>query len=322
MFAAFLSAACVGGAAPGAQDADEQHRRQVEARWWTSPSLVGFGDFGDLLASSVWKEPHDTPEKLDLPRRPEFEAMKERLADGIVVSRDLAPQQEIADAYYISDRVQALIKQHVPLPAIRASHFGPGEPAFVAALSPFTLADLGADFVDALSAWHQVPFRAIVLQPSKPGLHGGILGSWDVGQMGVTFARPVRVHAVTAAGRLTGADVISMKVSFDTHCGAPALEVRATALNASWRSATVGWLGKPPLRGRGSVTTRTAGGSGKYDRLVIESIDLDSDKVPDFLTLSGMEPEIASAETRWKLVFGNVAGAWKLLASAQEADCT
>ena len=88
-----------------------------------------------------------------------------------------------------------------------------------------------------------------------------------------------------------------------------------------WRNAAIAWIGKPPA-GTARIGTRQVNGKDQDEKLVIDTIDVDRDGIPDFSVWSGIEAAVASTETFWKAVFGNVAGRWVLLAFAQEADCT
>ena len=66
------------------------------------------------------------------------------------------------------------------------------------------------------------------------------------------------------------------------------------------------------------------GGSGKLDKVTIESVDIDRDTVPDFSIWSGLTPsEIQdNVDLFWKAVYANVQGQWVLLTYHQSADCT
>src|SRR4029453_7378138 len=127
------------------------------------------------------------------------------------------------------------------LPDVRPSFFGGNEP-FVIPLRPFTLANQFIEMADALSAAHRTPLRMRVLGPPKMGPHG-MKGIYDVGIIGITFATPVRIHGLTAAGAPTGADIASMRADFTTNCGEPGLNtINVKSINAGWRGAILAWI--------------------------------------------------------------------------------
>ena len=254
------------------------------------------------------------------PNRPpnkEFEAVKKHLADGIVVRRPVSSKPSWVPGTGPTVLSNAL--KRAQLPSVRPSFLAADEP-FVVPLRPFTLADQFVELADALSAFHQTALRMRVLGPAKMGTHG-VLGVWDVGSIGITFARPVRLQALTIDGAPTGADVVSMRADFTTNCGERGLSVNAKGINARWRDAAIAWIGRTPT-GTATVGTRQVNGKDQYEKLVIDTIDVDRDGTPDFSVWSGMEAAVASTDTFWKAIFGNVNGAWVLLAFAQEADCT
>ena len=97
--------------------------------------------------------------------------------------------------------------------------------------------------------------------------------------------------------------------------------INAKGINAGWRGAILAWVGKAPS-GVATMSMRQINGSTQYEKLVIDTIDVDRDGVPDFSVWSGMEEAVASTDTFWKAVFVNVGGKWLLLGFGQEADCT
>lgn len=288
-------------AQPSLQDLD------VEAKYfWAAPSLHRFVNFGERVAATV-------PEK-------HLEAIKKRLAEGIVVRGPLSYKPEWAPGTEPSPLSNAVTR--VPLPSVRPSFLGEDEP-FVVPLRPFTLADQFVEMADALSAAHRTALRVRVLGPPKMGPHG-MNGFYDVGIIGITFAKPVRIQGLTADGAPTGADIASMRADFTTLCGERRLAVDAKGINAGWRNAVLAWIGKPPA-GTAKIETRQINGKDQYEKLVIDTVDVDRDGVLDFWVYSGLEAAVASTPTFdlfWEAVFGNVAGKWVLLAFAQEADCT
>jgi hypothetical protein len=218
-----------------------------------------------------------------------------------------------------------LTTKRAALPPIRPSFFPNGEPLFAVALRPFTLegsGSIGAGLTDALSAVHGVPFGARVLRPASIA-YFGTWGVWDIDTVAVTFTREVTVHGVTARGAPTGLAISSLVAPLGNQpCSGSGLRVMARPLDGRWRSAIVAWVGKPGPQADALVTTRQLGGAGKYDKVVIETVDLDRDGVPDFSLWAGVESPGQDAEWFWRAVFGNVGGTWVLLAFNQAVECT
>ena len=288
--------------------------------FWEAPSLQAFMSLGDSLDLAMGPDGMRVEEETRTLHRkvlPPFEAVKKRLAEGIVVHGPVSSRTLYVDG--LPDPLKKNITR-AQLPSIRPSFFGSDEP-YVVPLRPFTLAHQFVEFADALSAVHKVPVRMKVLGPAKMGPHG-VLGVWDVGTVGISFDTPVRVHGVAANGAATGADITSFRADFTTLCGQPGLNtINARGINPGWRGAILAWIGTSP-EGTAHIATQQINGATQYDKLVIDTIDVDRDGVPDFSVWSGIEEAVASTDTFWKGVFVNMAGKWELLAFAQEADCT
>ena len=314
---ALVGCCALAAAQPSPQDVD------LEAKYfWAAPSLQRFVNFGEVVERTVTPEQGRLEEETGKPQRPpqkHFEAIKKRLADGIVVSEPVSSRPGPWTPEAFPDPIEKALKR-AQLPDVRPSFLGDSEP-FVIPLRPFTLADQFIEMADALSAAHRTPLRMTVLGPSRMGTHG-MYGVYDVGLIGITFAKPVRIQGLTAAGAPTGADIASMRADFTTNCGEPGLDtINVKSINAGWRGAILAWIGKPPV-GTARIGTRQINGKDQYEKLVIEMIDIDRDGVLDFWVFSGLEAAVASTDTFWKAVYGNVGGKWVLLAFAQEADCT
>lgn len=280
--------------------------------------MISLGDqiSGALMAGELGRREEETGKPVR-PAYAPFEAVKKRLAQGIVVGSPVSSRTAYADC--CPDALKKNLKR-AQLPSIRPSFFGSDEP-FVVPLRPFTLAHQFVEFADALSAFHRVPLRMKVLGPATMGTHG-VLGVWDIGSIGITFDTPVRVNGLASNGAATGADITAFRADFTTRCGEPGLNtISAKGINAGWRGAILAWIGKPP-EGTASIGTRQINGATKYEKLVIDTIDIDRDGIPDFSVWSGLEEAVASTDTFWKAVYVNVAGKWEFLAFAQEADCT
>ena len=317
-----LLGCCVIGAAAHAQF---DLKRELDARlkaFSAEPSLEAFIGVGEVLGSHITPEQGRREEETGKPYRPPhpaFEAVKQRLAAGVVVKRapSSRPPRRVNDE--LPSPLAKAVKR-AQLPSVRPSFFGDQEP-FVVPLRPFTLADQFIEFVDALSAFHGIALHMKVLGPAKMGTHG-VYGVWDVGTIGVTFAKPVRIHGLAANGAATGADIASLRADFTTNCGEKGLNtINVKGIGLGWRGAMLAWVGKAPS-GTANVSTRQINGATQYEKLVIDTIDVDRDGVLDFSVWSGLEEAVASTDTFWKAVFVNAGGKWELLAFAQEADCT
>lgn len=303
------------GAAAASQDSSSPLKVFLAA-----PSVQSFLTVGDMVESAMTEAQGRQEEESGKPNRPpnkEFEAVKKHLADGIVVRGPVSSKPSWVPGTEPAPLSKAL--KRVQLPSVQPSFLAGDEP-FVVPLRPFTLADQFVELADALSAYHRTALRMRVLAPAKMG-RDGVVGVWDVGSVGITFARPARLQALTIDGAPTGADVVSMRADFTTHCGERGLSVNAKGINARWRDAAIAWIGRAPT-GTASVGTRQINGKDQYEKLVIDTMDVDRDGIQDFSVWSGMEEAVASTDTFWKAIFGNVKGAWVWLAFAQEADCT
>ena len=317
----FLSTVVVVSQEPS-RDTQLRQTLAAEARaFWASPSISGFLAYGDtltaLLATDELRGREDAAGKPLRDPQPEYDAMKLRLTDAVIPR--LRPVTPPGPGYLPEPLTKAMAR--VSLPAARQSFFRTDDLAYVIPLLPFTLDDQGAGMVDALSAFHRVSLRAQVLEGARTG-QNSVIGAWDVGVLGVTFEEAVSVSAVTADGAITGATVSAVQVHADSSCSASGLSVTPTGINAQWRAAIVGWIGKPSFSTKGVAASRVLTGPGQYDKLVIDDIDLDGDRIADFFVVSGTEPPEISDETFWRAVYANVGGRWILAAFSQQADCT
>ena len=288
-----------------------------------APSLEKFVALGELVALATMTPERgrleDETGKPQRPPVPKFEDVKKRLAAGIQVEAPGSSGQSWS-ADNLPHALRTAIKR-AQLPSVRRSFFGDEEPFIVVPLRPFTLADQFVSLADALSAFNRTALRVKVLGPAQPGTHG-IYGVYDVGSIAISFAQPARIHGLAANGSATGADITSLRADFTTNCGEPGLNtINAKGINAGWRGAILAWVGKAPS-GVATMSMRQINGSTQYEKLVIDTIDVDRDGVPDFSVWSGMEEAVASTDTFWKAVFVNVGGKWLLLGFGQEADCT
>lgn len=293
--------------------------------FWVSPSLrrleaVGYAMEEAFLSEQIHEREIDEG-KLLRPHHAEFDAMKTRLEKGVSVPPPVSSALAIDET---SELLRAAMKR-AALPPIRPSFFPGGEPLFAVALFPFTLkrsGSAGPGLTDALSAAHGVSFRTRIVRPVSMA-HSGPVGVWDIGRASATFDRAAILYGITRTGASTGLSVASLVTPLGHQpCTGEAMDLNARPLNGRWRSAIVAWVGKPAPPADALVTTRQLGGAGKRGKLVIETIDLDRDGVPDFSVWAGQEPPDVEVETYWKAVFGNIGGTWVLLAFHQETDCT
>jgi hypothetical protein len=308
------------------QESPEAARQRVDRlsqAFWQSPSLARFEAVGmamnEALPAAI-REAEFLAGQAARPAVPPFDAMKARLSQGIVAEPRYPSGNPQA---FGGDPLSEALKR-APLPSPRPSFFGKDDILFAEPLRPFELVDTGqtaSTLADALSAFHRVQMKIRVMQPASYA-HWGLIGMWDISVVDVAFDRPVMVHAITARGTVTGVRISSLAAPVgDYGCAGASKQMEARPLNTAWRSAAVAWVGKAPER-QASIASRQLGGRGKYDKLVIDAIDLDSDGAADFLVYSGIAPPVVQTETFWKAVIGNIAGRWVPLGFSQESDCT
>jgi hypothetical protein len=289
--------------------------------FWVSPSLVRFVAVGyrmeKALLTPAMHHAEQMTERSARPANAEFDAMKRRLEKGIVASGR-------PPARYIPEEPLTSAMKRAALPQIRPSFFRADEPRLAIALRPFTLGDegrIGPGLTDILSAAHGVSFRARIARPVRFAYFGAF-GVWDISEVRVTFDKEVTINGIAASGTPVSVRFSSLLTPVgNDSCSGSSFDIEPSKPGPGWRSAIVAWVGKA-APGKAAVVSRRVGGNGKYDKLVIETVDLDGDGVPDFSLWAGLEPPGIETETFWKAVFGNVGGKWELLAFSQEADCT
>jgi hypothetical protein len=265
-------------------------------------------------------------------RNIELEAMKTRLAEGVIAAGPVpdsyrsGPWADVEPPEHLS---KALARE--ALATARPSYFGRRDVPFAIPVAPFKLTDAlyaAVSMVDALSVVHQTPFRARVLTgPTYNGNSDLIIGVWDAGKIGVTFDGEALIHGVTPRGRSVAVVVESLTIQLgNDYCGRSPLGIKTRSVKGSrLDSAIVAWVGKPPVDGKATVNVRRSDGQGEYDKLVIEDVDLDGDGVGDLSVWSGRFEYLVGGdgpEGHWKAVFANVVGTWKLVGYDQSDDCT
>jgi hypothetical protein len=307
-----------------------QERLDWESRgFWIAPSLLRLQSVGAAMDVALLSEKAYSEEmsigRANRPSNAEFDAMKTRLAAGIIpAAHDARPRSIEGSEKYYWEPLQAAMKR-IALPKVAASFFRADEPLFALALRPFGLNEQGMTalgLADALSAVHRVPLNVRVLAPAGY-YHGGPIGTWDISAVGIRFNEPVMVHAITARGEPTGLAVSSMRGPIGNQpCTGYAMSVIGKRLNSRWLAATLAWVGKAATT-TPTVATTQSDGTGKYDRVTAERVDLNGDKIADFLIWTGVWRSILDeGELGWKAVFANVDGKWVLVAFAHHEECT
>jgi hypothetical protein len=301
-----------------------QAREQLDwllRAFWVSPSLRRFSDAGERIEEALLTSEQRYAESTSRPRHAEFDAMKQRLRDGVRAEGRADVPVLMEEQDHLVDKARS----RAPLPAVRPSFLSEGDIAFTHPMRPFTLEaeeESGVALIDALSAFHGVGFRARSFGPTGSA-HIGILGLWDVGSIGVAFDAPVRLNGTTARGARTALGITSIELPLGNQlCTGTAMSVRGRDAYTSWRNAIVVWVGKDPLPAPAAVAVEEFSGKTRFEKLTVQQIDLDRDGVPDFRIYAGVEPPQASTETYWKAVFANLNGAWRLVGFSQERDCT
>jgi hypothetical protein len=239
--------------------------RDERAEWlarayWTAPSLLSLLKTGEALEEARLSRPGWTDDGVPPPDAG-FNAMKAHIQQApLLVGAMPDPVQE--DDFELTE-----LQQLFSLPAIRASHFGSHQTPLGVPLHPFPftfMSSRAGALADALSAHHQVPMR--VRLAGRPRIaHYGSVGAWDIRSLEVTFNEPVTIHAIDSSGAMTGYDLVSFTAYAQDFCGEASLGPRGRPVDARWRSAIVGWVGKPPIGSRAALpvsnclTPRTTG---------------------------------------------------------------
>lgn len=348
------------GAAKAELDSARRNGRGVldwaSRSFWVAPSLLRFNDVGLALQGT-----HLTPEIANREisggkalrfKVPEFEAMKQRLAGGVLVSPaalEEVPTQALptqADAALV-----ATAAARVRIPPIKPSLFTADQvPVMDTAIRYQEATSHRAMLLlDALSARHGAPLQATVTRPAAYALGPGtgwlaqaprrvrtagpldvIIGVWDVGALEVSFGKDAWLNGVTLRGEPTREKVLGLELDFqiDHGCGGSSrVELRNAGVPgyAKASSALVRWVGTPlpgGPAGRAQVKSRKFGGAKPSDLVVTHEIDLNNDGIADFFVMQGRYVPQISGDGLWSAVFGNIAGQWRLLSYDQEEDCT
>jgi hypothetical protein len=277
--------------------------------FWIAPSLTRWTAVGEALEGAYLDEVTQRQEIVnEAPQRfkvQEFEAMKQRLANGIRVTPEAyrAPSGAVGGLDHLpeipEDAGQA--GHRVPMPQIKSSHFGKNEIPVIFQdfkyLGNYVSRDTGSilSLIDALSAFNGAPFRVTVTEPAYYALHpeipavadlgewpGGlikvagamevIVGIWDVGGLRATFEGNALLHGVTARGEPTARDVreIALGIGYDSPCSysgsSAVMESKPVAGYAPSTAAILRWAGKPIPGGAGArASIRTQRLTGKSE---------------------------------------------------------
>lgn len=329
--------------------------------FWIAPSLTRFTQVGTAMQNAYLDQATRSKEiQGNRPLRykvPEFEAMKQRIADGITVSLDATKPEIVEAGLPVNDPsvtyggyVQPAQKR-IKMPAIKPSFFKKNNLPVIMPSAKFGSDDFRTlELIDSLSASNKVQFRAVVTSPASYALHPDvpvlaedeswqfinsstpfdvIVGVWDVGSMHVSYDPGAVLHGVTESGEPTAQIVtdIDMNYGSDIGCGLNpiAMESLPKAGYAPSSSAIISWAGKPIPRGasaRAKVKSRRFEGKDEYDLVISYEIDLDRDGIFDFMLWQGRYQPQVSAEGLWEAVFVNVDGKWRLFDYNEDADCT
>jgi hypothetical protein len=235
----------------------------------------------------------------------EFEAMKARLENGVVVTPEghlpfSANGVIVTLEGYLPSRAQdgTIAQNRIPLPQIKLSHFGKNEtPVIFHANESYAVPgtmDIIA-LVDALSAANGATFRAVATRPAFYTLHPDVpavmadsgsaswnlikvsapmdvvVGVWDVGGLHITFDGDAILHGVTERGEPTARNVreIGLGMSDGSPCpggASVAMESKPVVGYAPSASAILRWAGKPmPGGARARATVKTQQQAGESE---------------------------------------------------------
>jgi hypothetical protein len=329
--------------------------------FWIAPSLTRWSAVGVALENAFLNEETRNREITGAkPLRfkvPEFEAMKQRLGNGLQVTPDAlaVPQGVPTAALNAPDTPYEHMKsaaQRIRLPAIKSSFFKAGEVPVIVAPEKYGENDSvrTVALVDALSAANKTVFQATVTGPAQYAMSGEmhesasggelkllrvsspldiIVGVWDVGSLRVNFRGGALLHGVTKRGEPSAeaVDGVEIPMGTSTSCAASPMDLKAHPVPGYARpaDAIVRWAGKPMPGGdaaRAQVKSRQIGGKSQYNLVLMHEIDLNGDGIADFVVWQGRyEPQV-SAEGIWNAVFANIDGQWMLLSYDEDADCT
>ncbi|MDP5238513.1 hypothetical protein Q9Q94_03180 [Uliginosibacterium sp. 31-16] len=310
--------------------------------FWLQPSLGAW--LASARALEGWQLDDKTREReyrLTKPLRPrnaEFDAMKARLAEGIVASLPSVPGDANWPAASSFEGNAGLALQRLGLPQAKPSYFHTGD---ILAVLPRIRDWQSAGLADALSAWNKAPMRVAQFKPAHYAINApldgfrlvdtgleAVLGHWDVAALALEFYTPALFQGITAQARPVTARVQKMSFGFEYFaCRGWSTELPGSAFvrtepgSPLVKQAIVRWIGKPATD-KARILTRKSSGKDMYALLYVDDIDLDGDGVADLSNWRGRyEPQV-SAEGIWNAVYANIDGKWYLLSADEDEDCT
>lgn len=328
--------------------------------FWIAPTLSRWAFAGksledalidDKLRNQQWNEMRAVRFKV-----PGFEAMKQRLAHGIVVDansiRTAQGQSLDIVAQHIEPVKSALTR--IDFPAAKPSFFSANDILVVLPAERFGSMDYptAIQLIDALSATNQSTFHAVVTGGAEYVLNDGahypiddagwhfrkvvgamdeITGIWDVGGLDVTFDQQSMLNGVTANGapKLQMVKKVGLHIGYDSPCSysPTSVNIQSYPVQGAFPpdKALVTWAGKAMPNGtsaQAEVKSHLFRGKDEYETVRTYELDLDSDAIPDFMVWQGRYVPQLSAEGLWETVLGNINGEWRLLTYSEDADCT
>lgn len=332
----------------------------VSRAFWISPSLAHWHGVGVAL-ENAYLSPETRIAEITKTRpmrykMPEFEAMKQKLATGIVVAADAVhiPYSALSQVLEGNDMAYPLLKsarQRVKLPAIKPSFFKKDEMPVVVPSEKYGETDplQTIALIDGLSASNHVAYRVKVTAAARYAFNlqmndmaklqsprliradsplDMIIGVWDTAALQVSFDKPPVLHGVTVRGEPTAEEIPGMQLDYMSGIGCRGGPIhfnsRSLATYAKSAAAIVRWAGKPVAGGptaRAQVKSRQFGKEA-LELVLAHEIDLDNDGIVDFVIWQGRyEPQVSGAGI-WVAVLGNINGQWMLLSYAADSDCT
>lgn len=330
--------------------------------FWISPSLTRWQYVGSVMENALLStEERNKQYEEQKPKRftvPEFEAMKKKLSEGVVVASSTIGLHTKMDITRMAEYLPSLksANERIKLPKIQPSFFKGMSPLVLTSVSYGGLGQdtLGAmALIDTLSAYNKIAYKATgsgqasyALNIQAPmfseansvwrmvpvsGAMEVIVGIWDVSELKVIFDREPVLNGITQQGKTVAQYIkgIDISVGYDSSCSYSSSQIKISKSDVPGYSSSanvwLSWAGKPipgGETGKANIKTRQYKGDTPVDLVVASEVDLDGDGVPDFLIWKGRYQPQVSAEGLWETVFANVDGKWVLLRFEQDADCT
>lgn len=302
--------------------------------FWIRPSWSNFQGAGESLNALLSPEQQERQLAEKKPIRwglPEFEAMKQRMREGVAIPAETTidtgvdpVRPEVATAYLPDG-----------LPPIRPSLFRRRGEVF--GQQPT---------LDQMTALSGGKLRLVNLLRGPEYFEGNygqyITGFWDIAETEVAWEHPPIRHVLSgngllAASLIPGAIVGDHFDDPDSGCG-----VKSHLWTAKGETPLAGtpsvpaesailtfFLARPLAARQVQVDTRllrvkqtNSQGGQVVNKVVMQDIDLDGDGVPDVAVWTGQVPGGISPFLNWEKVFLNINGVWTLESEWTEDDCT